>query len=117
MFLYLDRLCVAVLSGVALNPVDIASGKGKSDSATIGGTDVAEFLQLTDLFALIRRDSILISVIVILALLITMLFIKKSDKLADRKADILHKLGIVFVIASLVTILNILYAVVRGMFS
>lgn len=94
------------------NPMDILNGRVPYTY----GDDSQKMLQGADLFAVLRRDALLLSVIVIVATLISMLFIRKSDKWADKKEDVLHKLLIVFLIASLVTILNVVAGFFEGLF-
>ncbi len=125
-----DLYCIAVLTTVGdlyedsgtemrdLNPMGIAT------NANGGATSIQEqnelslvrLLGLNDLYQLMKRDGLIIATIMVLVLLASMLFVHRSDKLADKKADIMHKLGIVFIICSLIWILNIVVAILDSMF-
>lgn len=95
---------VKVLLTDYADPMDIMNGK-KPYSDT---DELQRLLGATDLYAVLRRDAVLIGVIAILVLLISMLFVKKSDLLAEKKKDLMHKFGIVFLISTLITLLNFL---------
>lgn len=108
-------LCIARwFTVLATDPMEII--KGNSGTELVEEGKAIELLGTDDLFAVLKRASMYTGVIVILVLLISMLFIRRSDKLGERKDDILHKLLIVFLIASLVTFLNILSSVAEGIF-
>lgn len=91
----------------SINPLDIATGAegGKTTIHVEGEQSIVDMLQLNNLFYLLRRDGLIWATIVIVILLGTMLFVRKSEKLAERKADIFHKLLIVFLISSVIWIL------------
>lgn len=109
------QICIAnvVAWWSVRNPMDIING---AEPDLVQEGKMIDLLGTDDLFVIIKRDALLISVVVIIGLLITMLFIRRSEKLADRKEDIMHKLLIVFLIASLVSILNIISILVEGIF-
>lgn len=109
-------LCIARwLTVLVMDPMEII--KGNSGAELVEEGKAIELLGTDDLFVVLRRTSMYISVIVILVLLISMLFIRRSDKLGERKDDILHKLSIVFLIASLIALLNIVSSAVEGVFA
>lgn len=93
----------------SINPLDIATNAegGKTTIHVEGEQSVVDMLQLNNLYFLLRRDGMIWATIVIVVLLATMLFVKKSEKLAEKKADVLHKLLIVFLISSVVWILSL----------
>lgn len=103
---------------LTLNPLDIATGAEGGD-VTIGNSAeeglIGDF-DLVGLFRWLRRDAILLGAIVILGLLCTMLFVNKAEKLADRKDDILHKVGILLLICSIIWVLNLIASVLDAVF-
>lgn len=110
----MERMGVLLTS---LNPLEII--QGANDSTANGGLENAEFssgaadvfrlLHLDNLFYVLRRDLMLVAVCVLAVTLLKLMIIKRPKEMADKKADILHKLTIVFVGASIIGILNILY--------
>lgn len=68
--------------------------------------DPVDYLWTDALYYAVTNFTTTISVSIVIALFITMLFVNKSEKLAERKQDILHKLLIVFLASSLISILN-----------
>ncbi|MBR2037736.1 MAG: hypothetical protein IKA09_08400, partial [Lachnospiraceae bacterium] len=107
----------------SLNPLEII--QGANDSALSGGLENAEFsggaavfelLHLDNLFYLFKRDLMLIAVCVLAASLLKLMIMKRPKEVAEKKMDILHKLIIVFVGASMIGILNILYQFFAAIF-
>ena len=99
--MYIESLLIA-----AADPMEILNGR----DMTGGETPLIKanrILGFSDLFAILQRDAVLIAVISIIATLIAMLFVKKEEKLAEMKKSIGHKLLIVFIISSLLSILNL----------
>lgn len=72
-----------------------------SKSAT---SDAFYLLDLGGLFYFLKKNALIVGTIVVVALLVTMLFVNKAEALADKKKDIEHKLVILFLICSSVTI-------------
>lgn len=99
----------------SLNPLDIATG-GMGDESEVVNTDIVELLELNNLFRLLQEWAVVIGAIVILALIISMHFVGKSERLAEKKADIGHKLLILFIIFSIVWIFNTLVLVLTSIF-
>lgn len=121
--------CVALLTGGelydnaagatdGLNPLGIATNANGGDSniKVEGETSIVELLGLNDLYQLMKRDGLIIATIMVLVLLVSMLLVQRADKLAEKKADIMHKLGVVFIICSLIWILNVLVAIFDSVF-
>lgn len=95
--------------GFNVNPLDIATNAesgGKITMESGDGNGFAELFQLPALYQLLKKQGMLIAAILILWLLVTMFFVRRSDHLAEKKADILHKLFIVFLMASTLFILS-----------
>lgn len=63
-----------------------------------------KLLDLGGLFYLVQKNAILISVSITVLLLISMLFVSKTEALAEKKKDVYHKLIIVALISSSTTI-------------
>jgi len=105
--------CVA-----AANPLDIATGaEGKNISVKGNdGNSFAEMMNLAGLYQMLKRDALIWSAIIILGCLISMFFIKRSDIVSERKKDIGHKILIVFLICSLITLLSIVVNVFDVLF-
>lgn len=115
-FLRVIEETVVVLGSI--NPLDIAVNAegGETTIHTDGEQSLVDILQLPNLYALLKRDSLIWATIIIICLLISMYFIKKSEKLAERKADIMHKFLIVFIICSLLWILDVAVFVLDSIF-
>ena len=101
-----------------VNPLDIATNaEGNGMTVVREGEDsFFQLFQLGKLFAWLKRDGLILASIVILFLLITMLFVNKAEKLADKKADIMHKLLIVFLISSVLWILDVIVVMLDKVF-
>ena len=101
------------------NPFDIITN-AEGGNVTLKGNGEAEnfadIFQLSRLYYLLKREGLIWCAIVTLALIVTMFFIKRSDRLADRKGDILHKLFIAVLISSALTILSAAVGVFDAMF-
>ena len=95
----------------------IISEKGSTDLIVkTADKDIHYLLDLGGIWMIIKTNAILWSVIVSVVILISMLFIHKAEMLQDKKKDLLHKLGIVFLFSSLITIFNIVKAFFDGLF-
>jgi len=103
------------IAGSTIDPLDIVRGEYGDYSKQVN-EDIVFLLGLDDLFYLLRENAVIICACVLVFLFITMHFINKSEKIAERKADILHKLLILAVIFSLLTILNIAIKVMESLF-
>ena len=101
----------------SLNPLEIIQGAndpnvndGLEHAEFSGGAaDVFELLNLDNLFYLLKRDLMLLATCVLAVTLLKLMIMKRPKDVAEKKVDILHKLLIVFLGASLIGILNILY--------
>lgn len=101
------NMCAVILTQIDYNdPMSIMEGRTPMTDMSIW--DMEKYFPITDLYAILERDALVWAIIILLGTFISMLFVNKSEKLAEKKTDILHKLFIVFLIASLVSILNIL---------
>ena len=99
---------------VSYDPLKIAS-EGIGAENPVSG-EVVDILQLDNLFYMLEKNAVIWTGIIVLGLFITMLFVRKSDKLAEKKADVLHKLTILFAIASLIWFVNIAVVVLNSIF-
>lgn len=101
----------------SMNPLEII--QGANDSSVSSGLENSEFsggaaevfrlLHLDNLFYVLRRDLMLIAVCILAVTLLRLMVIRRPKDVADKKMDILHKLIIVFMGASIISILNILF--------
>lgn len=91
------------------NPMDILNAKNSTNlfSGDAETKDIAYLLDLKGLWGLIKTNALLLSVIACLIILISMFFVHKAEMLQDKKKDLIHKLGIVLLFCSLITIFNI----------
>ena len=116
----IDGLAINVttfMMGRTPDPLRIATNA--ENNVTITGEKLDGFLGLFSfdyLFYHLKREVFIWAAIVTLFLFITMLFINRSDKIADRKNDILHKLLIVFLASSTLFILTALIRVLDEIF-
>jgi len=103
---------------VVANPLDIATGaEGKKVSMTgDNGGSFAEMMNLSGLFQFIKRDALIWSAIVLLACLVSLLFLRRPEAISEKKKDIAHKILIIFLISSLITILGIVVNVFDSLF-
>lgn len=113
-----DGLCKGMLMLGNINPLDIAvnAENGQTTIHVEGEQSFVEMFQLANLYYMLKRDGLIWGAIVIVCLLMSMLFIRRSEKLAERKADILHKIIIVFLICSVLWILGVVVALFDDMF-
>lgn len=99
---------------------DSSIGTGKLDDVQFtnsNGEGVYELLSLGDLFYMLRRDLFYLGACVIVVLLLKMYVTKKPADVADKKLDILHKFFIIFIGASIVAVLNILFKFFSSIFA
>ena len=103
---------------LSLAPLHIIQGANdtESDSFGGGGEAVFELLQLDNLFYLLRRDLFLVATCVVAVLLLKLMLTRNPHEAAEQKKDILHKLLIVVVGASIISILNILFTFFSAIF-
>jgi len=113
--IFFDMLNVLRMGTVVifLDPMEIVSGAGGEDVVEDG---IVEILQLNNLFYLLKENAVILASIMLLILFISMYFVRESQKLADKKADILHKLSIVFLIFSILWILSVFITVLDSIF-
>jgi len=97
-----------IFAMLSANPFDIMTNAegGKVTIDTKGEQSFADLFDLGGLFQLLKREGMIWSAIVIVILLISMFFVNRSDKLAEKKADIMHKLLIVFLMSSALFLLG-----------
>lgn len=86
--------------------------KGASNNLDLSN-GIGYFLAPQYLFGIIRRATWLIGTVLCVCTLIAMLFIDKSDVLAERKRDFKHKLLVIFLMTGFVSIMNFIYFVVH----
>ncbi len=116
--LFYGGVLTAASDPLSIDPLKIATNAEKNGKVTVSGEENDGFLGLFELDALyyfLKREVLIWSAIIVLFLFVTMLFINKSEKLADRKADISHKLLIVFLASSAIfglsAVINLLDAI------
>ena len=95
----------------SLDPLKIVQGNTEtgSDVFSGGGEEVFELLQLDNLFYLLRRDLFLAAACVVAVLMLKLMITHRPHESAEQKKDIFHKLWIVFLGASIISILNVLF--------
>ncbi|MCR5719952.1 MAG: hypothetical protein K6F84_05250 [Lachnospiraceae bacterium] len=106
------------LASVNIDPMKIATeaNGGKTTIHEYGERDLFYFFGLNGLFSFLKTQGLIIATIMVLIAFISMLFINRSDKLADKKADVIHKLKIVFIICSLLWILDLFVLICDSIF-
>lgn len=77
---------------------------------------VERFYGAAELFQILKRGFIIICICAVLVSLISLLFVNKAEMVADKKANVIHKLEIVFLISSFGTILSIILHFVHAVF-
>lgn len=102
---------LASANDFSVDPLRIATNAEKDGKVTIVSDQEQYngFLGLFDfnyIYYFLKREVFIWGAIIIVFLLITMLFISKSEKLAERKADVMHKLLIVFIASSTLFLLS-----------
>lgn len=105
----LKGLCAVVLTN---DPMSILQNKDDSEKSA----HVAEYYGVAELFHILQTGFIIVCVCAVLVSLIALLFVNKAEMIADKKADVLHKLGIVFIISSFAGILGIISTFVGAVF-
>lgn len=108
----------------SLNPLKIIQGSndpavsdGMEHAAFHGGAeDVYKLLHLDNLFFLLKRDLMLVAACVLAVIILKLMIISQPKEVAEKKMDLIHKLVIVFIGASVVGILNILYQFFASVF-
>lgn len=92
----------AVLSSLAISdPMKIITDPA-NNNLTNGG--LFWLLDLGALFYLIKKNALIIGTIVVAVLLITLIYMDKTEDIANRKKDIYHKLLVIFIICSSATL-------------
>jgi len=92
------------------DPFDIIYNNTENIVESIEGFNFADF------FYLIKSFGVIGGLLAIGATLLVMLYVERSDALADKKKDIEHKLFVLFLIFSLITIFNVMKEVFDNMF-
>lgn len=109
----LDRVAVhaaatfnhAILADWKTDPFGILKSRNYNSLGSASNTSTAFYLlDLGSLFYVLKKNALIVGVIVVTLLLVSMLYISKAEVLADRKKDVEHKLFILFLICSSVTI-------------
>lgn len=109
MIFEIDKRIVA-----AISPLDIATEGAGVDGEV--AKEFADMFQLGNLYFVLRRDLLIWTTIVVVGLLISMQFVKKSEKLAERKNDILHKLLIALIGSTIIWLFSLVVAVLEYIF-
>lgn len=105
-------------SGPLIDPLRIATNaeEGNRVSVAEDGNGIWGTLRMHQFYHLLKQQVFYWSAIVVLFLLATMFFLNKSEKIAERKADILHKLAIVFLASSTIFLLSAVINVLDTIF-
>ena len=119
MDLYRYLMCRISMVAASMDPLEIIQGAndkslqngGLSDMqfANSTRTDLFSLLGLGSIFKMLRRDLFMLAVCVIMVCLLKLMIMKRPVDNADKKMDIAHKFLIVFIGASIISILNILF--------
>ncbi len=113
--LWYGRILPIVLSTTPApwtDPMKIVWGE---DPGTRTG-DVASYYGVGELFAMLQTVFLIICICSVLVSLIALLFVNKAEMVADKKANIIHKLGIALTVSSFATILTIVVQFIRAVF-
>ena len=92
------------------DPLDIIYDNSMNIVESIEGFNFADF------FYLIKSFGVLGGLLSIGATLLTMLYVERTDAVADKKKDIEHKLFVLFLIFSLITLFNVMKEVFDTIF-
>lgn len=81
------------------------------ENATLGssGNSAYSWLSLGSLFYAVKKNVVLIGTISVLVCLISMIFVSKADIVAEKKADVMHRLFIIFLAVSAPTLFGWMY--------
>ena len=105
-----------MLRGIVLNkfldPLKITGGEAYTESEY---NVFADDFDLPTLYYILYRYGMVICIIAIVIILLGMYFVNKT-KLGEKKEQLMHVLTVMFVMASLVGILNILHNAFSGIF-
>lgn len=117
-FLYRIKMmwiwCVVWMPVILTNrdPMEIIDGKVNPAS----NIDPIDYLWTDTLFYAVKNFLIIMSAVAMLATLIVMLFVSKSEKFAEKKQDLLHKLLILFIAFSVIPLLKLAKEIVTFFF-
>lgn len=104
------NMAIAFLTVPSVNPLEISNDNNYPSS---GRFSVFGLLGLKDLYSIFLSVVLMAAVITITASLATLMITRKKDKRAEIKDDIIHKLVLVFLAASAVTIFDVLLLIGR----
>ena len=116
MFFGLQVVCVKILHFssrafyLAADPMSIINQTASEEEKM----EAARQFGAAGLFSAVKDAVIVLAVISILCSLIGMLFVGKAEIIAEKKQDIMHKLKIVFLTASFISILNMVMYFIEG---
>lgn len=116
-----SAILVASSQNISVDPLKIATNAEQGGKVTITSENetYGGFLGLFDfqsLYRFLKREVFVWGAVVTVFLLMTMLFISRSEKLAERKADVMHKLFIVFLASSTLFLLSAFVNVLDAIF-
>lgn len=106
---YLIRMTVTrrILTNIEIDPMKIIQ-KRNITLGTNSKESAFYLLNLEGLYYLVTKQAYIVGGITILCSFIALQFVRKADELQDKKKDIEHKIFIVLLIASSVTVFDIL---------
>lgn len=96
------------------DPMGICEGNlGGRGGKLVTSEGFLNYIDITGLYYVMKKNGLMIGTIICLGILISMLFVKKADILADKKQDLQHKFVIIFTIIALPTIMGWVYSFAR----
>lgn len=99
----------------ARDPMDILGGTFDGRSyVTDAQTEMESYVRVYDIYHILMNIGVMAGVLVLLFTFISMLFVTRSEKLGEKKDQILHILKIIFLMGSLITILGLMAMVAQG---
>ena len=113
------KLSASAYALLAIDPLKIATNAESGDRITVTGEKDKGFLGLfafNDLYHILKREVFIWGTIVTVFILVTMLFATKSEKLAEKKSDVMHKLLIILLASSTLTLLSVFVNLLDAVF-
>ena len=106
-----------LLIGIQKSPFDILGDSGGNHVETNIGVQGTNQFSLADIGIVLQQFILFAGVVTTIASLVILLFIRNNTKLlAEKKQGIIHKLFIIWLSASAVTLFNILKSFLDGIF-
>lgn len=106
----------AVCSNDVVNPMNIATGKFEDGQRLADEEKFGNLMEINYLYRGMREVLIIFAAIGILVSLLSMLFVNRSEVLAERKETLAGKLKVVLIACSILELLNILTTILGTVF-